>query len=389
MLKIVVLSISFLLMSALAMNGILPEIRDALGITQTQSELLITIPSIATLIFVTMSNGLIKRFGMKKTVVAGLIIAGMGGVMPAFYAESYAYLLAGRFLLGAGKGLIFTSSISYINILFDERERATLIGYRSAMEMLGQSLLTLALGALAVISWSFSFVAYGVYFLVALAVAFKIPEVETGSDKIENRGSNGNKMPAIIYPLALFVGLVVISSSMISIRFPAMVTEIMGETYNSSFLVAMRPILSIIAAIFFGKLHRLLGKKLLYIGMLCLLSSQLLIGFSNGNFWVLVIGFLLSSFVTGWIVPIIVSTISKVTTVGAKQRTAMSYVLICANVGVFVMPFLVQGLEFVVNSSDLAAPYPVMAVAIGATLLILMTFSNHQPFRKKVGLDHG
>ena len=371
------------------MNGILPEIRDALGITQTQSELLVTVPSIATLIFVTLSNGLIKRFGMKKTVVAGLIIAGTGGIMPVFYAESYAYLLFGRFLLGAGKGLIFTSSISYINILFDEKERATLIGYRSAIEMLGQSLLTLTLGALAVISWNFSFIAYSAYFLVALAVFIKIPEVETDTQKKGSRGEE-QKMPMVIYPLALFVGVVVVSSSMIGIRFPAMVTEIMGETYNSSVLVATRPILGIIAAIFFGKLHRLLGKKLLYIGMVCLVGSQLLIGFSNGNFWVLVVGFLLSSFVMGWIVPIIISTISKATnTGGARQRTAMSYVLICANVGVFSMPFVVQGLEFMVNSPALTAPYPVMAVVIGFILFILMTFSNNQSFRQKVGLDHG
>ena len=386
MLKVVVLSISFLLLSAIAINGILPEIRDALEITQTQSELLVTIPSIATLIFVTLSNGLINRFGMKKVVIAGLIIAGCGGMMPVFYAESYRYLLAGRFLLGAGKGLIFTSSISYINLLFDEKERATLIGYRSAIEMLGQSLLTLGLGALAVISWNFSFIIHGIYFLVAIAVAIWIPVVE--SEATSEKVKNEEKMPVIIYPLALLIGIVVISSSMIGIRFPAMVTEIMGETYNSSVLVATKPILGIVAAVFFGKLHRLLGKKLFYMGMICLISAQLLVGFSNGSFTLLVLGFLLSSFVMGWIIPIVISIVSKVTVAGPKQRKAMSYILICANVGVFLMPFVAQGLEVVLGNPALTAPYPVMAGLVIVIFLFLVTFSNNKNFRKRVGLSY-
>ena len=386
MLKIVVLSMSFVLLSATAMIGILPEIRDALGITQTQSELLATIPSISMLLFVIICDVIISKIGMKKTVIAGLLITGFGGVMPLFNDTSYTYLLVSRFIFGAGKGLIFTPSVNYISILFDERERATLIGFRSAVELFGQSALTLLMGFLVVFSWSFSFIIKALFFVIAALVAWKIPEVDTNSNE-KGSTDSGGKIPLIVFPLALFVGIVALSGSMIAVRFPALATEIRGEGFNASFWVGVKPILGIIAAALFGKLTAFLGKKLLYLGTLLLITSQLMIGFSNGNFGVLVVGFLLSAFVLGWIIPVIISTISKLTN-GKQQRLSTACTLICANVGVFIMPFVVQELEIIARSTELAAPYPIAGAIISISLVIIVITSNSKSFRAKVGLKN-
>ena len=388
MLKVVVLSISFVLLSAMAMNGILPEIRDALAITQTQSELLVTVPSIATLIFIILCDVIISKIGMKKTVIMGLLITGFGGIMPLFNNTSYTYLLISRFVFGAGKGLIFTPSVSYISILFDEEERATLIGYRSAVEMLGQSLLTLIVGGLAVFSWSFSFITNILFFVVAFLVAWKIPEVDANSNNDGSTEGSDAKIPLIIFPLALFVGVIAISASMIGIRFPALAAQIRGDGYNSSIWVAIKPLLGIVAASFFGKLSAMLGKKLLYLGMMFLIVSQLMIGFSNGNFIILVIGFLLSAFVLGWIIPIIINIISKITT-GKQQRSSTACVLICANIGLFTMPFIVQGLEAIAGSTELVAPYPIAGAIILVLLIAVVITSNSKSFKSKVGLKNG
>lgn len=390
MLKFVVLSISFILLSATAAVGILPEIRDSLGITQTQSELLITVPSITTLLFVILCDQFIGKIGMKKTVITGLLISGIGGIMPLFNDTNYTYFLISRFLFGAGKGLIFTPSVSYINVLFHEKERATLIGYRSATEMLGQSILTFTMGALVVFGWRFSFTANVVFFLIAGLVASKIPEVDAN----RNMGDSGHEMkrdqkkiPLIVYPLALFVGVVAISSSMIAIRFPAMATEIRGAGYNASFWVGLKPLLGIVAASFFGKLNGLLGKRVLYLGTFLLVVSQFLLGFSYGNFSMLIIGFLLSAFVLGWIVPVIINVISKLTT-GKQQRAATACTLFCAHIGIFFMPFIVRMLETVAGTTALQAPYPIAGVIVSALLVMIMVLSHHKTFRKKVGLEN-
>jgi len=388
MLKIVVLSMSFVLLSATAAIGILPEIRDALGISQTQSELLATLPSIAMILFVTICDVIISKIGMKKTVIIGLLTTGISGVMPLFNDTSYVYFFISRFMFGAGKGLIFTPSVSYISILFDEKERATLIGYRSAVELLGQSVLTLLMGALVVFSWSFSFIIKGLFFVIAILVAWKIPEVDANSDKQGRAEGSDGKIPLVVFPLALFIGLVALSGSMIAVRFPALATEIMGEGYNASIWVGIKPLLGIVAATFFGKLSALLGKKLLYLGTLLLVTSQLMIGFSNGNFIILVMGFLLSAFVLGWIVPVIISTISRLTT-GKQQRLSTACTLICANVGVFIMPFIVPGLEMLAGSTELTAPYPVSGAIVSILLVIVIVTSNNKSFRERVGLKNG
>jgi len=81
-LKIAILSISKLLLSGIAINAAIPHMRDSLGITQAQSELLGTAPSITIMIFVLISNFFANKFGMKKTVVLGFFLAGLGGVVP-------------------------------------------------------------------------------------------------------------------------------------------------------------------------------------------------------------------------------------------------------------------------------------------------------------------
>jgi len=382
MLKIAVLSLSFLLLGFHGIGGILPEIRDSLGITQTQSELLVTLPSIAILLFVIISNPLIEKIGMKKTVVGGLILSGIGGILPVFMPQTYSMLLASRFIFGGGLGLVYTSSVGYINILFEERERATLVGFRSAVELLGQVILTLSLGWLALHGWQTSFIVHGISFIIALLVWLKVPEAETSKGQSAN-SEPSEKVKPIVYLIALFLGFTAMAGSMVVVRFPAMVAEIRGDGYNSSVLMAMKPLLGILASMGFGQLVKLLGKKLLYIGLLCLVGANFLVGTANGNFPILVTGFLLTSFVLGWVVPITIDLISRMTK-GKSQRIAMSLILVCVNISLFAMPFVVQLLENLLGSTELAAPYPLMGLLVGAATLGVILVSEHKALRLRV-----
>jgi len=384
MLKFTVVFISFVLLSSTAVVGILPEIRDSLGISQTQSELLISVPSIATLVFVIVSDMFIKRIGLKKTVVIGLVVSGLSGLAPLLNDTGYGFLLISRFLFGAGKGLIYTPSVNLINSLFKEGERPSLIGYRSATEMLGQSLMTFGMGLLIIFGWRYSFLVNSSFFLIAFMVWKFIPNNKNNGSEMD---FEAKRVPGIVFPLSLFIGLIALSSSMIAFRFPAMLTEIRGPGYNASFWVALKPILGIIAASFFGKLYFKIGKNLMYIGTLFLIISQLMFGFSNNNYTILVVGFLLSSFVLGWIIPVIINLISRITN-GKQQRRATALILVCANVGIFIMPFWVNIIEMITNNTQLTAPYSFMSIIVLISIIIIITTGNNNVIRKKVGLYH-
>lgn len=373
MFKLVVLSMSIMLLSPPVINGILPEIRDALEITQAQSEFITTIPSIAFLAFTLWSNVLVKKVGIKKMIFAGLILVGIGGVLPVF-ANDFTLVIIGRVILGVGLGLYGPFAIELINILFDEKERAKLLGYRGAIEQLGQSSMVMVAGLLAIFSWNMSFLVYGLAFVLAIAFFIMVPEIEApNKGPGENEPSEKGKMPHIVYAIALLVFIVILNGSAIGIRFPALAAEIMGDGYNSSLFFVLKPIIGICAGVFFGTLHRALGRRLLYMGLACLGVASLLVGFSNGNFVILVAGFLLSSLVPAWIFPFIFMIVSNKTD-GDTRKLAMSFVLIAYHATVFTMTPIVSVIETMVGSTALVAPYPVLGGLIFAALFSIMIF---------------
>ena len=374
MLKLIVLSISIMLLSPPVINGILPEIRDSLALTQAQSELITTIPSIACLFAILLSNVAVKKIGIRWIIFIGLMLVGLGGVLPVI-ADSFMLVLVGRIVLGLGLGLYSPLAIDLINILFAESERAKLMGYRSAIEQMGQSLMSLLAGLLAVFSWNASFLVYGFAFLLAILFLVLVPEINLGNAFDENKTKEKERLPFIVYPIVLLAVVVVLTGAAIGIRFPALAVEVMGDGYNSSLFFVLKPIIGICAGFFFGKLHRILGRKLLYIGLACLGIASFLIGFSNGNFSILVVGFLLSSLVPAWIFPFIFMLISK-RTVGLARKFSMSLILFALHATVFIMTPVVVGIEQIVGSSDLVAPYPVLGSLVFVVLAFIIVFGE-------------
>ena len=86
------LSISILLTSANAVAGTIPLMAARFPtIPLSQIESLTTIPSLSVLIFVILSNPIAKRLGNKVTVLIGVFIVLLAGLMPTV-AVSYTHL---------------------------------------------------------------------------------------------------------------------------------------------------------------------------------------------------------------------------------------------------------------------------------------------------------
>ena len=99
--KLAFLSVSFMVTSAYAIQGSLPQLKAALYITQTQSEYLVTTPSFAVMIFVVLSPLLQSWFHIsdKKIIMLGVFIVGLAGLVPMF-VSNYGIVLASRLVLG-------------------------------------------------------------------------------------------------------------------------------------------------------------------------------------------------------------------------------------------------------------------------------------------------
>lgn len=84
--KLAFLSVSFMLTSAYAVQGALPQLKAALHVTQTQAEYLATMPAFAVMIFVVLSPLLQAslKISDKQMIMAGVTLVGVMGVVPFF-----------------------------------------------------------------------------------------------------------------------------------------------------------------------------------------------------------------------------------------------------------------------------------------------------------------
>lgn len=373
--KFVVLSISLMLCSAQAINGVIPKMKQSLGISQVQVEMLSTIPAITVIVFIFLSSFIAKKIGLKKTINIGLFLAGVGGMLPMF-VSSFKLIFIGRIVLGAGLGLFNSLAVTLINRIYTGDVEASLLGIRNSMEGIGQSILTFVAGILLNIGWHYSFAVYIFAFPLIALFTFFVPDIDNA---VEEKSSNKEKMNPMVYLMFMFAILLVCNGISISVRFPSIATEILGENFNSSNYLAIMPIIGILAGFAFGKVYKIFGTVTLYIGLLALALSNILIGFSNGNFTILLIGVLFSGIPSTWCFPFIFITLGKITTKGT-QALANSLIFVGCNIGGFLVPFVMEAMQLLSRSDSLAAPFPIYA---GILILIFISMIICKAIMKK------
>ena len=182
--KLAFLSVSFMVTSAYAIQGSLPQLKAALGVTQTQAEYLVTTPSFAVMIFVVLSPLIQEWFHIsdKKIIMAGVTIVGLAGLVPLF-VDNYMTILISRLILGAGYGLYNSQAISLISVWYEGSERAQMLGWRAAAEQIGQATtLTVAGLILSYAGWHQSFAVYALAFVVLIFFALRVPDDSQAQD---------------------------------------------------------------------------------------------------------------------------------------------------------------------------------------------------------------
>ena len=185
--KFSLLSISILLMSHLAISPVIPNLYNFyhtnnpnIGLASVES--LATIPAMMITIFVLLSNGVIKLIGKKNTVLLGLILIFIFGIVPAF-TTNFKVVLISRLLLGAGIGLFNSLSISMISDFFDEEHRGTMIGLRTAFLNIGKALTTFISGYLLIYGIQYTFLVYALALPIFIIFLLFVPNSENVNNK--------------------------------------------------------------------------------------------------------------------------------------------------------------------------------------------------------------
>ncbi|MEO1772169.1 MFS transporter [Candidatus Enterococcus ferrettii] len=384
--QISILAISMLLTSATAINGALPQMKNSLGMTTTQGELVATVPALAVVIFVVLSSFIAQKIGVKKTVQLGLLLVGIGDVVPIFLT-GYPLIIVSRFVLGAGFGLFNSLAVSIINLLYknEPNKRAALLGFRGSAENIGSAMMTLVAGLLLAFGWKLSFGVYLLAFPILIMFSLFVPEIndQDTEEEISTLGTEEiTRVLPQVYLLSMFALFLVMIFVAIGVRFPAMVASLKGDSYNASNFLAVMPIIGILTGATFGFVNRLFGEKCLYIGLGLLALSTILIGNSEDNFRLLLVGYFISGIPGSLIFPFIYNSLNKYAP-SSKMNYATSIILIGCNLGNFVAPFGLRILQTASGSSSIFAPFKIL-FGLVLVVLVILWVNNTDHFQKRM-----
>jgi len=374
--QIALLSISMFFMGGIAVNGAMPQLRDYFGLSQSQSELLMVGISIAKIVALLVADAIAHKIGIKKACTLGLFFIGLAGLLPLL-AQTFSIMVAARLIFGMGLGLFNGLAIRYITALYEGRKRTVLLGIRGSVEGAGVVVLTLLAGLLMNLSWHLSFAIYLLAFPIALFFYLNVPDLEAPpKQEILVR----DKLPFGVYGLSLLSVAIVINLASIALRFPALAIEIRGADFNSSHLIAIKPLFIILAGAAFGKMKFRFGRNVFYLGILTLVVANFLIVGAGDNLWLLVLGSGISQICTAWSVPFIVEELSDMTNEG-NFKLAMSIFLIGTNIGNFLSPIAMSFLHTGLGSDAMSAPfyaYSIISLLILLGLMVKDKVSEHQ-----------
>ena len=279
--KFSLLSISILLMSHLAISPVIPSLynfyneqNSNIGLASVES--LATIPAMMITIFVLLSNIVIKFLGKKNTVLLGLIIIFIFGLVPVF-TSNFKLVLISRLFLGAGIGLFNSLSISLISDFFNDSARGTMIGLRTAFLNIGKALTTFISGYLVILGVQYTFLVYALALPIFILFLFFVPN----SENIYNRKVSVKFYKETIY-LTLLTFFIGVSYMGATIKIPTLLIE--KYFYHPATITNLLTILAI-SGIFSGLLFGFLVKRAKNLTLTIMLSfmtlGSMIFAFSN------------------------------------------------------------------------------------------------------------
>lgn len=385
--QLAVLSVSLLLTSFNIINGILPQIRDGLHVSNAAAELLSTTPSLTALVTLLLSPALARFFGLKNVIGVAVLLVGISGVVPMFISN-YTVILVSRGVLGLALGLYNSLAVTIIQVLWSGDTRSTLLGIRGAFENIGQMILTALVGVLASsFGWQGSFSAYILTFVALVWFWVVVPDVKLDDSDEQGDGESGDVFAekSNIPVLSLFVlfaagYLVAMQSGFV--RWAAVTQEALGADFNTSTIMSIGVAAGIVSGFGFGALNKFLGDmNTLYLGIFVEALGCFFLYFANGNYALLVAS-IICFYVPGPVLgPWLFNQLPKYAK-KSQQAFWSTAIMIGFHVGVFLAPLAMTAIEAVSGSKDLAVSFLPFGIAL--LLVIVGVFAyTHVPHKSE------
>ena len=348
--KVSILSLSLVLITSFSISSALPAMFDYYqGYSTGQVELLVSLPSFGIMAMLLLNGVLERIFPERLQLTLGLLILSISGTAPFWY-QGYYFVFATRFLFGLGVGMLNAKAISIISERYHGKTRIQMLGFRGSAEVVGASILTLAVGQLLAFGWTATFLAYAaglvVLVLFLLFVPYGNPEVHESKHQTEEAVRLTASMKKLIFFLAIAAAVIVCTNTAITFRIPSLMIEAgFGDAQLSSLVLSAMQLIGILAGISFSFLISTFKERLLLVAGVTFGIGQIIIALSP-SLWVVVAGSILGGFAYSIALTTVFQLISE--RIPAKLlNKATSYAVLGCSFGASLTPFVLSGIGLV------------------------------------------
>ena len=349
--KVSILSLSLVLITSFSISSALPAMFDYYqGYSTGQVELLVSLPSFGIMAMLLLNGVLERIFPERLQLTLGLLILSISGTAPFWY-QGYYFVFATRLLFGIGVGMLNAKAISIISERYHGKTRIQMLGFRGSAEVVGASILTLAVGQLLAFGWTATFLAYAAAGLVVLVlfllfVPYNKDEVHESKQKTEEAAKLTRSMLQLIFFLAIVAAVIVCTNTAITFRIPSLMIEAgFGDAQLSSLVLSAMQLIGILAGISFSFLISAFKEKLLLVAGVTFGIGQIIIALSP-SLWVVVAGSVLGGFAYSIALTTVFQLISE--RIPAKLlNKATSYAVLGCSFGASLTPFVLSGIGLV------------------------------------------
>lgn len=371
--KLAILSISLFLASNNVISGSLINIQHAFNLTRANTEFIVTLSSIATVIFILLAEIIAQKIGMKKTVLLGLSLVSLSGVIPVIF-NTYPSILLSRIILGSGLGLFNGHSANYINLLYDDNDgRTSLHALRNAAEFIGQILLYTLAGVLVQINFIYTFLVYSTAILIFIIFKINVEDVELEKEKSKVY------LDSNIFLFIIFAMVMILNTTCMLTRFPFVAELNRGMGINISFYLNLVPVIGMISALLFTPINLKIRDYTIFLGLSLYTLSNFLIIFCEHSFWGFIGCILLTVFAQSLCMPYIFAEVPRYVR-GQSSRLATNLIFIGCNIGGFIAPFFLAGVDNILNTKSLSKGF-VGFVVIYLSLFAIFLYRNRMSKR--------
>lgn len=375
MTRFAILILSVFTVSAGATAATLPLMMKSFpNISATTIELLMTIPSLGIIIFTPISNIVADFIGVKRTIMTGLALIFLGGVIPAI-TMNFPLIFASRIILGLGTGLLMSFSQSLIIQLYEGSDQQKMLGLSSVFQGLGMFVMTYSAGLLLNSGWQMSYWIYLIVLPIILLVGIYVPKtVGRIEESSQNETKTSKKVDTKIWLLAIFAFLFNATFAFISIKFALLVvSRNYGTASDASTLLGLMAFAMAAGGFIFMYVQKHWFKFTTAIGLGFAAVSFLLLSVSHSlvlsGLGVILVGISVSIFMASMI-----ANINQMTS-ASQVAFSTSVVMTCANVGTLLSPYFAKSISTVFGNLEPGFTFEA-GLVIFAVLFLIAIFAG-------------